>query len=109
MTNATRSTALPANFYAVTGAELDAAVAVVRECRAGETVLVFGVECVCVRRGWFQRVGALKHELRSANMVRLLAAMPSVRQEALIARAAAVAADMFEGPENAGRLANLLA
>ncbi len=84
MNNAMLSTGLPENFNVFTPAELDHAVAVVRSCPKGERVLVFGVECVCVRRGWFQIVGGVKHEVRSVGIVRLIANMPSLRQAALI-------------------------
>lgn len=56
---------------------------------------MFGVEIVCVRRGWFQIVGGVKHELRSAGIVRLVAGMPSIRQEALIRAAREISAEMF--------------
>jgi len=96
--NTTRSTGLPEKFDMITSTEITAAVALVRECTKGERVVVFGVECECTRRGWFQIVGGVKHELRSSNLVKLIANMPSLRRDAITRTAREVAAEMFGAP-----------
>lgn len=80
-----KTTPLPADFNVITSAEIATAVALVRTCKTGEHAIVFGVEIECVRRGWFQIVGQLKHELRSDGVVGLIARMPSLRRAVAVA------------------------